>query len=114
MFIGCFLGDAVFAVGAVSKLEGEVGRRGVGGIWKAILLCLMWCICRKRNARFFEGQKLSSMLKFFFLLLKMKLKYLLLKSLYEWTSSPLSFYVEGSSSLVFCRGAPGILGLLAP
>lgn len=42
-----------------------------GGIWKAVPLCLMWCLWREQNARCFEGQEYSVA----------KLKYLFLQSL---------------------------------
>ena len=42
-------------------------------------MCLMWCLWPECNAQCFEGQ----------------VKYLFLKSLYEWTLSPTSFLVEG-------------------
>ena len=45
----------------------------------------MWCLWRERNARCFEGQELSVV----------KMKYLFLKSLYDWTSQSLSFSVAG-------------------
>ena len=51
---------------------------------KAILLCLLWCIWRERNAHCFEGKELPLM----------KLKFLFLKMLYEWMSAFISFSIQ--------------------
>ena len=63
---------------------GLFGKRSNGGTWKAVPLCLMWCLWRERNAWCFWGQELSVV----------KRKELFLKSLYNWTSlSPTSSVV---------------------
>jgi hypothetical protein len=59
--------------------------RGVGGVWKAVPLCIMWCIWREQNAWFFEGKEMSMA----------KLKYLFLKSFYDWTLTYSSASVVG-------------------
>ena len=59
----------------LSCWNGLFGKRSNGGTWKAVPLCLMWCLSRERNARCFWGQELSVV----------KRKELFLKSLYNWT-----------------------------
>lgn len=54
-------------------------------IWKAILLYLMWGIWTEHNARCLDDQETSIA----------KLKYLVLKALYEWTPPFASFKDEG-------------------
>lgn len=48
-------------------------------------MCLMWCLWREQNAGCFEGQELSAV----------KLKYILPKSLLDWTSKSMELSVVG-------------------
>ena len=53
---------------------GVFGRSSSGGTWNGIPCSLMWFLWKERNAYCFDEQGLSVA----------KLKYLLLKSLFEW------------------------------
>ena len=66
--------------------RGWIGRYGVGGIWQAAPLCLIWCLSRELNAHCFEGMESS--------VGKLK-QYYLLRTLYEWTLSSMAFSIEG-------------------
>ena len=64
--------------------EGWTGRGGIGMMWQAVPLCLLWCFWREQNAWCFEGDELSAV----------KLKFIFLKTLYEWASLTSSFSVD--------------------
>ena len=61
--------------------EGDELSEGIG---IAVLLCLLWCLWCEWNAQCFEGDELSAV----------KLKYIFLKTLYEWASLTYSFSVD--------------------
>ena len=69
----------------VAWKEGWFGGGIIGTIWCVVPLCLMWCIWCEQNAQCFEGEEL----------IVFKLKYLFLKTLYEWTSLTSSFSADG-------------------
>lgn len=69
----------------VAWKEGWFGGGIIGTIWCVVPLCLMWCIWCEQNAQGFEGEEL----------IVFKLKYLFLKTLYEWTSLTSSFSADG-------------------
>lgn len=75
----------------VAWKEGWFGGGSIGTIWWVVPLCLIWCIWCEQNAQCFEGEEL----------IVFKLKYLFLKTLYEWTSMTSSFSVDG-----FLSGSP--------
>ena len=54
--------------------QGRVGRSKVGVIWKAMPLCLMWCLWSERNSRIFKGEEKTIPM----------LKYTFLQLLFEW------------------------------
>lgn len=73
-------------------MEGGLVWRGK--YWDNMVGCSvvsMWCIWCERNAQCFEGEEL----------IVFKLKYLFLKTLYEWTSLISSFSADG-----FLSGLP--------
>lgn len=49
-FIWSLLGEPVFSKADVGMLDGEVWPGNKGWFWKAVLLCIMWCLWRERNA----------------------------------------------------------------
>jgi hypothetical protein len=59
--------------------RGFIGGRWSREVWGAAPTCHMWCIWRERNQCTFEGVELSLS----------KLKFLFLKSLYDWCSASL-------------------------
>ena len=88
----CFLGNARVNLRFNCVLEGTVQSH----YWSCGILSL-W---RERNARCFEGHKLS----------EVKLKYLLLKTLFDWTLQSIAFLVMGFLDFIdslrsnqFCR-----------
>ena len=94
--------------------EGWTGRGGIGMMWRAVPLCLLWCFWREQNAWCFEGDEPSEgigiavpLCLFWCLwcewnaqyfegdeLSVVKLKYIFLKTLYEWASLTSSFSVD--------------------
>ena len=88
----CFLGNARVNLRFNCVLEGTVQSH----YWSCGILSL-W---RERNAQCFEGHKLS----------EVKLKYLLLKTLFDWTLQSIAFLVMGFLDFIdslrsnqFCR-----------
>lgn len=57
--IFCLLGVSWVILCARDVVMIWFGTRSIGGTWKAVPLCFMWCIWRERNARCFEGQEFS-------------------------------------------------------
>ena len=86
-FVGCFLGDATLGAGDVGVLEGAVWQERY---WEGMASGSLVCIWRENNACCFENQELSVV----------KLKYLFLKTLYEWTLLHVSVSVEGLLDLM--------------
>lgn len=61
--------------------EGDELSEGIG---IAVPLCLFWCLWCEQNSQCFEGDELSAV----------KLKYIFLKTPYEWASLTSSFSVD--------------------
>ena len=76
LLVWCLLINALFCDGGLLCWNARIGKIN-GGIWKVVTLCLMLYLWREMNAHCFEGRELSLV----------KLKFLLLKTLYEWTST---------------------------
>jgi hypothetical protein len=55
--------------------RGQLGSRLVLAVWRMSPLCLMWSICKERNARCFEDREMAVE----------ELKYILVKTLCLWT-----------------------------
>ena len=87
-FVGNFLDDATLGAGdVVVVLEGAVWQERY---WEGMGSGSFVCIWREHNASCFENQELSVV----------KLKYLFLKTLYEWTLLHVSVSVEGLLDLM--------------
>lgn len=70
----------------IEDWKGCFGMWGNGTVWRRVVpLCLMWRIWHEHNAQCFEDKEISMV----------KLKYIFLNSLHEWTPSPTQFSVEG-------------------
>ena len=68
-------------IALLESWRGFIGARRSRDVWGAAPACLMWCIWQEQNQRTFEGVKLSLL----------NLKFLFLKSMYDWCSvSPFS------------------------
>lgn len=93
--VWCLLINALFCDGGLLCWNAHFGKIN-GGIWKVVPLCSMLYLWREMNAHCFEGRELSLV----------KLKFLLLKTLYEWTStfytSLTADYLEFPDILGFC------------
>ena len=56
--------------------QGRFGRHRNRVIWKVVPLCLMWCIWKERNSRYFEDIERSMP----------DLKLLFIRTLFDWFS----------------------------
>jgi hypothetical protein len=63
-------------IALLESWRGFIGARRSRDVWGAAPACLMWCIWREQNQHTFEGVELSLP----------NLKFLFLKSLYDWCS----------------------------
>ena len=60
-----------------SSWQGSFGGHRSIDLWRAVPHCVLWCIWREWNSRYFEGKERSTL----------DLKSLLLHTLLEWSSS---------------------------
>ena len=65
-----------------ARWKGNLGTQATGEIWKSIPLCLMGHIWKERNKHTIEGTEW----------LVQEVKFLLLRSLFEWRSIPTPFF----------------------
>lgn len=68
---------AYFVIELLSCWKGHLGKKSIGGIWKAVHLCLMLRLWRGRNYHCLERKDLHST----------KLKLLFFTILFEWISA---------------------------